>query len=652
MRSTRPPFLTRLARRAARVRADLTLAVFDGLLAGMALAVVLSLRRQGVVTEDHWQGFLSFAPIAAATTVTVNWIWDLYGQMWRHASVLEARRIALAGLTTGTVLMAFAAIGPRLVPLSVILLGTATATMGSGALRFQSRLFAVHRRIDEPSGLRVAVIGAGETGAALVRDMLRRERDGLVPVAILDDDPRTHGRACLGVRVVGAVSDLPEVASERAVHQVVLAIPSAPRELVRRAADLADQAGLPLRVLPDVVDLVDRQATVRDLRDLQIEDLLGREQVCTDYEAVQALLRGRRVLITGAGGSIGSEIARQVAAFEPAELLLLDHDETHLHDVCSTIAGPATQLLADIRERTVVTRLFDQHRPEVVFHAAAHKHVPVLETHPGEAVRTNALGTANVVAAANAVGVERLVFISTDKAVRPSSVMGASKRLGEQIVLAGRPDNARYCAVRFGNVLGSRGSVIPTFLRQIDSGEPVTITDARMTRFFMSIREAVQLVLQSAALVRGGEVFVLEMGDPVRIFDLAQRMIRLAGRRVGSDVEIRVVGMRPGEKLVEELHEPDEELLATEHPSVHKIEPRTVDAAEVDEALDRLSWFADQGDETALRESLFRLASGRSVIVLPSQRPEPATVHQIALPDRPWSLNLTTERRGWSPSHT
>jgi FlaA1/EpsC-like NDP-sugar epimerase len=652
MRSSRLPPLTRLARRAARVRADLTLAVFDAVLAGMALAVVLSLRRQGVVTEDHWQGFLFFAPIAAATTVTVNWVWDLYGQMWRHASVLEARRIALAGLTTGGLLTALAALGPRLVPLSVIVLGTATATMGSGALRFQSRLFAVHRRIDEPSGLRVAVIGAGETGAALVRDMLRRERDGLVPVAILDDDPRTHGRACLGVRVVGAVSDLPEVAVERAVHQVVLAIPSASRELVRRAADLADQAGLPLRVLPDVVDLVDRQATVRDLRDLQIEDLLGREQVCTDYESVRALLRGRRVLITGAGGSIGSEIARQVSAFEPGALLLLDHDETHLHDVCSTIPGPATQLLADIRERTVVARLFDQHRPEVVFHAAAHKHVPVLESHPAEAVRTNALGTANVVAAANAVGVERLVFISTDKAVRPSSVMGASKRLGEQIVLAGRPEGARYCAVRFGNVLGSRGSVIPTFLRQIDSGEPVTITDARMTRFFMSIREAVQLVLQSAALVRGGEVFVLEMGDPVRIFDLAQRMIRLAGRRVGSDVEIRVVGMRPGEKLVEELHEPDEELRATEHPSIHKIEPGPVDAAEVDEALDRLSWFADQGDEAALRDSLFRLAGGRSVIVLPSQRPEPGPVHQISLPDRPWSLNLTTERRGWSPSHT
>ena len=329
----RAPLLTRLARQAVRVRADLTLAIFDAALAVMALAAVLSLRREGVVTDDHWQGFLVFAPVVAALTAIVNWVWDLYGQMWRHASVLEARRMALAGVTTGGLLTALAVLGPRLVPLSVILLGTAIATMGSGALRFQSRLFAVRRRGEEPTGLRVAVIGAGETGAALVRDMLRRDRDGLVPVAILDDDPRTHGRACMGVRVMGSVADLPAVAAERSVHQVVLAIPSAPREMVRRAADLADQAGLPLRVLPDVVDLVDRQATVRDLRDLRIEDLLGREQVCTDYESVRALLHGRRVLITGAGGSIGSEIARQVASFEPAALLLLDHDETHLHDV-------------------------------------------------------------------------------------------------------------------------------------------------------------------------------------------------------------------------------------------------------------------------------------------------------------------------------
>jgi FlaA1/EpsC-like NDP-sugar epimerase len=288
--------------------------------------------------------------VCGGVFVTICWAWSLYGQMWRHASVLEARRVALAGITTGAVLSTMVLVGPRLLPLSVIILGVGTATMGAGALRFQSRLFAFRRRGSDPGGLRVAVLGAGETGAALVRDMLRRAGDGLVPVAMLDDDPRTHGKLCLGVRVVGPISDLPQVAADRTVHQVLLAIPHADRATVRRAADLADRAGLPLRVLPDVVDLVDRQATVRDLRDLRIEDLLGREQVHTDYEAVRSLLSGRRVLITGAGGSIGSEIARQVQSFEPASLLLLDHDETHLHDLCSGLPGPWVQLLADVRE--------------------------------------------------------------------------------------------------------------------------------------------------------------------------------------------------------------------------------------------------------------------------------------------------------------
>jgi FlaA1/EpsC-like NDP-sugar epimerase len=422
---------------------------------------------------------------------------------------------------------------------------------------------------------------------------------------------------------------------------------------VRRAADLADRAGLPMRVLPDVVDLVDRQATIRDLRDLRIEDLLGREQVETDFEAVRALLCGRRVLITGAGGSIGAEIARQVSSFDPAALLLLDHDETHLHDLCSGLPGESTQLLADVRDRAVLDRLFASHRPEIVFHAAAHKHVPVLESHPAEAVRTNSLGTRNVVAAAVEAGVERLVFISTDKAVQASSVMGASKRLAEQILLTSRPDGALFCAVRFGNVLGSRGSVIPTFLRQIDAGEPVTITDPRMTRFFMSIREAVQLVLQSAAMTRGGEIFVLEMGEPVRIIDLAQRMIRLAGRRVGSDVEIRIVGTRPGEKLVEQLHEAGESLEPTAHRSIRQIVPAPVDTSQVMAALDRLTWYADQGDDQALREELFRAAGGAPApIRVPPQRREAVIDLTDPKPAKTWSLTLTTESHRWSHSRT
>jgi FlaA1/EpsC-like NDP-sugar epimerase len=379
---------------------------------------------------------------------------------------------------------------------------------------------------------------------------------------------------------------------------------------------------------------VHSRVSVHDLRDLSIEDLLGRVQVDTDLSSVQTLLRGRRVLITGAGGSIGSELAKQVAAWEPAALLLLDHDETHLHDVRLGLDRDATSILADIRDADVIERVFREHRPEIVFHAAAHKHVPVLENHPAEAVRTNCLGTALLVKAAAQVGVERFVLISTDKAVDPRSVMGASKRIAEQIVLGYRPPDSRFCAVRFGNVLGSRGSVLPTFMRQIRNGGPVTITDPRMTRFFMSIREAVQLVLQAAARADGGEVFVLEMGEPVRILDLAERMIRLSGRRVGADVEIRVTGVRPGEKLTEELHTAEEQLLATGHPSIRQLLPTTPDSGSLDAALVGLSAVASSGDDDATRAELFGLASpGREVPLAPHHARPDLTVG-------PWDISL------------
>ncbi len=291
---------------------------------------------------------------------------------------------------------------------------------------------------------------------------------------------------------------------------------------------------------------------------------------------MRALIEGKRVLITGAGGSIGSEIARQVAGSDPAVLVLVDHDETHLHDAATSISGETVQVLADIRDRDLIALVFATHRPEIVFHAAAHKHVPLLEAYPCEAAATNVLGTANVIDAAAKSGVERLVFISTDKAVVPSSVMGASKRLGEQLVLSQAPAHGRHCAVRFGNVLGSRGSVVPTFMRQIAAGGPVTVTDPAMTRFFMSIEESVQLVLQAAALADGGELFMLDMGEPVRIMDLAERMIRLSGRRVGEDIEIEVTGVRPGEKLVETLRAADELAAPTIHPSITRVLPVSI----------------------------------------------------------------------------
>jgi len=610
----KPGFMTWFVSKIARMRADLPFALLDAFFVSVAFGLILVLRFDGAVPDRFWRQFVTALPLIILITLAMNWLWGLYGQIWKHASVLEARRIILATLSTATILIAIMVVGGRLIPLSVVGLGCLLYTVLAGATRFQSRLFALRREQSDQPGLRVVVLGAGESGASLVREMLRSPRAGLIPIAMLDDDPRMHGRHCLGVPVVGPITDLPRVAADTPVHQAVLAVADPPIELVRRAADLAELAEIPLRVLRGVAELVQGHITLHDVRDLRIEDLLGREQVVTDLEAVHRLLSGRRVLVTGAGGSIGSEIARQVAEADPAALLVLDHDETHLHELCAGLGGPVAehrteQLLADIRDRTVMLRLFERYRPEIVFHAAAHKHVPVLEQHPAEAVRTNVLGTANVVDAARATGVRHLVFISTDKAVNPSCVMGASKRLGEHLVLAAAPPQSKFCAVRFGNVLGSRGSVIPTFLRQINGGGPVTVTDPRMTRYFMSIREAVQLVLQAAAMSEGRDIFVLEMGEQVRIIDLARRMIRLAGRRVGEDVEIKVTGVRPGEKLVEELHAADEQLERTNHPAVRRLRPHTMPRVELDDILEDLVKAVDAGNDRQARSDLFRVTA-------------------------------------------
>jgi FlaA1/EpsC-like NDP-sugar epimerase len=374
---------------------------------------------------------------------------------------------------------------------------------------------------------------------------------------------------------------------------------------------VCEEAGVGLRVLPSVREIMGGRVSARDIRDLRIEDLLGRQLVSTDLEAVRAIIEGKTVLITGAGGSIGAEISRQVAAFDPRRLVVLDRDEIHLHDLVTVLEGQGDieTALADVRDRGHVFELMARHRPDVVFHAAAHKHLPMLERHPREAVLTNLLGTANVAEAVVAAGVERFVFISTDKAVKPISIMGASKRLAEQVIWSLQGNGCAFSAVRFGNVLGSRGGVVQTFLRQLSMGGPVTVTDPGMARYFMSIEEAVQLVLQAAAMSRGGEVFTLEMGEPVNIMELAREVVRLAGRVPGTDVEITVVGRRPGEKLVEDLLEPSERPGPSDHPSIMVARPTPPDPRTLEGVLDELSGLASTGRDRELATVLMRMAA-------------------------------------------
>jgi FlaA1/EpsC-like NDP-sugar epimerase len=620
---------------AERVRREIPLATLDLGVALVAYLLPLALRFDGLVPARYWANFWRFLPVAFAIHLTANHACGLYGQVWRYASVQEARRIVRAGAIGGgavilaSMAIALLGIGLRTMPLSVVAFGAVLNMLGCGAIRFQSRLLASRHRSDHDEWSRVLIVGAGSAGSMLVKDLLHNRSAKLRPIGMVDDDRRKVGRRLHGVPVLGTMDAIPQLVVQFEVDLVLLAIPSATSRLVRGAAALCEQAHVTLKVLPSVQEIFGGKVTARDIRDLRIEDLLGRKQVETDPQAVAAMLRGRRVLVTGAGGSIGSEIARQVAGFGPSTLVLLDHDETHLHDVVMSLdelrasrraAEPSgsraevpaievSTVLADIRDRERVFGVFMRYRPDIVFHAAAHKHVPVLEVHPEEALATNVIGTANLADAAVATGAGHFVMISTDKAINPASVMGASKRLAEQVVRSLQGGETVLCAVRFGNVLGSRGSVVPTFFRQISAGGPVTVTDPTMTRYFMSVQEAVQLVLQAAALSVGGEVFTLDMGEPVNILHLAERLIRLSGRIPGQDIRIEIVGARPGEKTVEDIVAPDEEPVPSGHPSIVVSRPPVPDRAAVHRAVAELEHLIPEAPASELAARIKALAS-------------------------------------------
>jgi FlaA1/EpsC-like NDP-sugar epimerase len=588
---------------------DLPMLVWDTLAVPSAYALVLLARLDAAESMVFRGRVWLFLLVALGVHLPWNVATGLFGRVWEHAGVAEARRISVAGLGALVTWGPVYALGYRPVPIALIASGAAVSILLIAVGRFARRLLRFERRDGTSGQMKVVVLGAGDAGARIIRDMLREPDARMQPIAILDDNERLHGRTLGDARIEGPLDALGTAVRTHGADVALLAIPSAGSGLVRRVAAAAEEAGVPLQVLPRLSQLVDDSVSIRDVRDLEIADLLGRQQVETDLHAVGEKLRGKRVLITGAGGSIGAEIARQAATFGPSLVVLVDHDETHLHDAAVQLGGRCEQVLADVRDRDHIVEIIRTHRPDVVYHAAAYKHVPVLERFPRPAASTNVLGTDSVLSAAADAGVEHLVFVSTDKAVNPSSVMGATKAVGEQLTLHRMPLGSHWCAVRFGNVVGSRGSVIPTFVRQIRSGGPVTVTDPRMTRFFMSIEEAVQLVMQAGALARGGEIFMLDMGEPVRIVDLAERMIRLSGRRPGVDVEIQFTGMRPGEKFDEQLRRPDEPLEPTIHPSIQRLQPHRVPPDELEAGLRRIADLVAARDDAVVGE-LFLLAFG------------------------------------------
>ncbi|HEY5552531.1 MAG TPA: nucleoside-diphosphate sugar epimerase/dehydratase [Opitutaceae bacterium] len=426
---------------------------------------------------------------------------------------------------------------------------------------------------------RIGILGAGDVGSALAKDLLARRGSGLRPVVFLDDDSVKIGRSLHGLAVRGPISGLADVAKENQLNEIIIAMPSATPKKIKEIVDLCRHLGLKVELVPSVTQLALGEVKIDRVRPVELEDLLGREPVNLDSDEIARLIEGRTVLVTGAGGSIGAELCRQILANKPRELVLVEQTEIALFDVEGDLAARAAGipwhgLIADVTDEARMAGILATHRPELVFHAAAHKHVPLMERQPGEALKNNTLGTAHLARLASGHGVGRFILISTDKAINPTSVMGVSKRLAEKAIQAVQhsPENKTvFMAVRFGNVLGSSGSVIPVFKKQITQGGPVTVTHPDVTRYFMTIPEAVGLVLQAATQGTGGEIFVLDMGAPVKIHDVARQLIELSGYRPGVDIEIEFVGLRPGEKLFEELQHSEESHEATPHPRVLRL---------------------------------------------------------------------------------
>jgi FlaA1/EpsC-like NDP-sugar epimerase len=569
-------------------------------------------------------GVVGVAAGVAALTVAglplkalAAYVLGLHRRAWRRAGVADLRAIAAgaAGVTAVQLTLVLAAFPVLPVPRSLPLIEGALAVLVLGAAVLARRIAHEQaQRLDareRGAARRVLVVGAGEAGLLAVRDMLRNRGAGLDPVGFLDDDPLKLHRRHGGLPVLGRLADLPAIVRAERVDDVLVAMPSQPRRVVRRALELAREAGVEGRAIPALHELASGRVAVSAFREVRVEDLLRRAPVQHDTASVEGYLRGRVVLVTGAGGSIGSELARRVAAFEPAALVLLGRGENSVFEIDRELARTHPQLrrlpvICDVRDEGSLRRVFERHRPEVVFHAAAHKHVPLMEAHPEQAVLNNVGGTRNLARLALAHGVRRFVNVSTDKAVNPTSVMGATKRVAEAVVAeaaARCAPGGAFVSVRFGNVLGSRGSLIPILRDQIRRGGPVTITHRDMVRYFMTIPEAAELVLQAGALAGNGRVYVLDMGSPVKIVDLARDLIAKSGLTEGRDVAIEFTGLRPGEKLYEELLTAEEGTDASSHQKIF-VTRQAKPPADLDRLLGGLFAAADASDGGAVREAL------------------------------------------------
>ena len=611
MKEIKRPFNAQKALRVAcLVLADL---ILINLSAFLALYIRFEFDFRQLYATTFLRDMLIYAGINSACTILIFHILKLYNSLWEFASVSELVRIMLGCFFSAVFYMVGMFMLHLTVPRSFPAIYMLILCLLCGALRLSYRCVRRTRAGLRSEGeKRTMLIGGGQAGAIALREFQTSPRSENKVVCIIDDSPNKVGSYLRGVKIVGGRSSIPAMAEKYDVDEIVLAIPSASRHEKLQILSYCHNTSCTLRTLPGICQLANGEVRIEQIREVDIEDLLGRETVKIDLDEVAAYITGKTVLVTGGGGSIGSELCRQAAAQRPKRLIIFDIYENNAYDIQMELRRTHPELdlvvlIGSVRDRGRVMQVFDRYRPDLVCHAAAHKHVPLMETSPFEAIKNNVFGTYNVAQAADRFGTQRFILISTDKAVNPTNVMGASKRLCEMIVQMINDRSAtEYVAVRFGNVLGSAGSVIPLFRKQIRSGGPVTVTDKRVIRYFMTIPEAVQLIFQAGAYARGGEIFVLDMGEPVRIDDLARNMIRLSGFEPDVDIPVVYTGLRPGEKLYEELLLSGEGMQKTKNDLIYIGHEIAFDPAAFEENL-MLLRAIPESDEPALRAKLREL---------------------------------------------
>ena len=606
----------------------------DACLIALAYYLAFALRFDSGVPNRYEELLTDTFAFVLVMKLAIFALFGLYSKLWRFVDQRDFESLVKAVVVSSFVLI---------VALFLLSPGDISPPRGVMALDFLLTLaltvsarFLVRAVVERPRGAfvqsaerEVLIVGAGNGGQQVALELRRNPGLSTAPIGFIDDDPRKRRMRIAGLEVLGATGDLPRVLDDTQPSEVVIAIPSAPGVLRQQVVTACRSRNIPVRTLPTTFELLSGGVNlVRQVRELKVEDVLGREPVRVEIDRVGAYLRNHTVLVTGAGGSIGSELCRQIARVSPRKLVLLENGENALFEIARELDeerhfGRAVPVLADVKDATRMAEIFEEHEPSVVFHAAAYKHVGLMEENPVEAVRNNAVATRIVAAAAGEAGIERFVLVSTDKAVSPATVMGASKALAEWAIEAAqhRYRSTNYAAVRFGNVLGSSGSVVPIFRRQIAAGGPVTVTDERMTRYFMTIPEAVQLIIRSGELATGGEVFVLEMGDPVKIVELARNMIRLAGLEPDEDIALEVIGQRPGEKLHEELFNPGERPQPTPAEKIVSALRPAPEAEWVESAFLRIEELVYGGDAAGLAGAVTELSAERSLIVGGPSRP-------------------------------